>query len=75
MAGSPGVLKLLLLAVILLHLPDGVQEEQDQDGHLEGDTEDAEDGGIGDKKPKGSPSRGMEHKWIMMKLIKRKLRG
>ena len=34
MTGSPGVLKLLLLVVILLHLSDGVQEEQNQDGNL-----------------------------------------
>ena len=40
----PSGLLLLLLAAVFLHLPDGVQEEQDQDGHLEGDTEDAEDG-------------------------------
>merc|ERR550539_413701 len=33
MTGSPGVLKLLLLVVILLHLSDGVQEEQNQDGN------------------------------------------
>ena len=32
--GSPGVLKLLLLVVILLHLPDGVQEEEDQNSDL-----------------------------------------
>ena len=34
MTGPPGVLKLLLLAVILLHLPDCVQEEQYEDGNL-----------------------------------------
>ena len=34
MTGPSGVLKLLLLAVILLHLPDCVQEEQYEDGNL-----------------------------------------
>ena len=32
MTHTSGLL-LLLLAAVLLHLPDGVQEEQDQDGH------------------------------------------